>query len=317
LLIGGELLKNVLVSTVNMSNVDWLKYRNKGIGGSDVSILCGINKYKSAVELWMEKTGQIEPKEAGEAAYWGTVMEPIIRKEFTSRTNLKVKIVKAILKHPKHSFMLANVDGIIKDPICGECIFEAKTASVFKQNDWEDDRIPEEYTLQIQHYMAVTGYNRTFIAVLIGGNQFKYKTIERDDELIEMIITLEANFWGHVLSNTPPELDGSQASSELLSRLYPESNNSKILLPEEAKGLIDQYEIGKEKEKVAVEIKDEAVNKLKSLLGNNECGVIEDRQISWKSVTSERFDSKKFQAENAEVYKDYISKSSCRRFTIK
>jgi putative phage-type endonuclease len=311
-------MKNVLVSTVNMSTADWHNYRNKGIGGSDVSVLCGINKYKSAVELWMEKTGQIEPKEAGEAAYWGTVMEPIIRKEFARRTNLKVKIVKAILKHPKHSFMLANVDGVIKDAICGECIFEAKTASVFKQNDWEDDKIPEEYMLQIQHYMAVTGYNRTFIAVLIGGNQFKCKSIERDDELIEMIIRLEADFWDHVLNNTPPELDGSQASSELLSRLYPESdNNHKIILPEEAKDLIIQYELGKEKEKIAAEIKDEATNKLKALLGENECGVIEDKLITWKSVTSERFDTKKFQAENSDVYKNYISKSSSRRFSIK
>jgi putative phage-type endonuclease len=311
-------MKDVLVSTVNMSTADWHKYRNTGIGGSDVSVLCGINKYKSAVELWMEKTGQIKPKEAGEAAYWGTIMEPLIRNEFSKRTNLKVKLVKAILKHPNHSFMLANVDGVIKDPIYGECIFEAKTASVFKQNDWEDDKIPEEYMLQIQHYMAVTGYNRTFIAVLIGGNQFKFKTIERDDDLIEMIIKLEEDFWKHVLDNTPPELDGSQASSELLSRLYPESNNNhKILLPEEAKDLIIQYELGKEKEKVATEIKDEAVNKLKSLLGDNECGVIEDRQITWKSVSSERFDAKKFQLENSEVYKNYISKSSSRRFSIK
>lgn len=62
-------MKNVLVSTVNMSTADWLKYRNQGIGGSDVSVLCDIKKYKSAVELWMEKTGQIEPKEAGEAAH--------------------------------------------------------------------------------------------------------------------------------------------------------------------------------------------------------------------------------------------------------
>lgn len=208
-------------------------------------------------------------------------MESIVRNEFTSRTNLKVKIVRAILKHPNHSFMFANVDGVIKDSLCGECIFEAKTASVFKQNDWEADKIPKEYMLQIQHYMAVTGYKRTFIAVLIGGNQFKYKTIERDDELIEMMIKLEEDFWNHVLYNTPPELDGSEALSELLSRLYRESNdNPKILLPEEAKSLIAQYELGKENEKAAVEIKNEAANKLKSLLGENECGIIDYRQIT-------------------------------------
>lgn len=71
---------NILVSTEVMNRNEWLTWRNKGIGGSDASVICGINKYKSPVELWMEKTGQIEPKEAGEAAYWGNIMEPIIKR---------------------------------------------------------------------------------------------------------------------------------------------------------------------------------------------------------------------------------------------
>ncbi len=79
-----------LVSTKDMSREEWLYWRNKGIGGSDASVICGINKYKSPSELWMEKTGMIEPEEAGEAAYWGTIMEPIIRKEFTKVSGFEV-----------------------------------------------------------------------------------------------------------------------------------------------------------------------------------------------------------------------------------
>lgn len=309
---------NILTSTENMSNEEWHSYRNKGIGGSDVSVICGINKYKSIIQLWMEKTNQNEVKQAGEAAYWGNIMEPIIRSEFTNRTNITVSIVKAILQHPTHDFMLANVDGMINDTIVGECIFEAKTASVFKQDDWVDDKIPEEYMLQIQHYMAVTGYNRTFIAVLIGGNKFEYKLIERDDELIEMIIKLEEDFWNHVLSNTMPPLDGSEASTKLLNQLYPNSKETlKKYLPDESIDLIMQYMDSKEKESQASEKKDEAANKLKALLGDFEYGVINDKTITWKSVTSEKFDAKKFQIDNPELYKNYIHKSNCRRFIIK
>lgn len=68
-------MSNVLVSTKNMSKSSWLKWRSKGLGGSDAACICGLNKYKSPVELWMEKTGQIKPKEAGEAAYWGTILK--------------------------------------------------------------------------------------------------------------------------------------------------------------------------------------------------------------------------------------------------
>lgn len=311
-------MSNILISTENLSNKEWLQYRKKGIGGSDVAAICGISKYKSPVEIWMEKTGQIDPVEAGEAAYWGTIMEPIIRQEFTLRTNLNVKIVKAILKHPIYDFMLANLDGKINDPLVGDCIFEAKTASIFKQDEWDNDRIPEEYMLQIQHYMAVTGYNRTFIAVLLGGNHFKYKMIDRDEELIGMIIKLERDFWFHVENNIPPEMDGSKASSELLNRLYPGNKNEvHIMLPDEAEKLITQYEIGKQKEKEASEIKDEAENKLKSMLGNTETGCINNKIITWKSLTTERFDSKKLQKELPDIYNKYLSKSPSRRFSIK
>ena len=62
----------VLVSTENLLYADWLEYRKQGIGGSDASVVCGVSRYKSPVELWLDKTGQLPPQEAGEAAYWGT-----------------------------------------------------------------------------------------------------------------------------------------------------------------------------------------------------------------------------------------------------
>lgn len=311
-------MSNVLVSTKNMSKSNWLKWRSKGLGGSDAACICGINKYKSPVELWMEKTGQIKPKESGEAAYWGTILEPIVRKEFSLRSNLKVKIIKSMLQHSKYDFMLANLDGVVIDPECGECIFEAKTASVFKSDQWKDDNIPQEYMLQIQHYMAVTGYNKTYIAVLIGGNQFKYKVVERDDELINMLIKLEEDFWEHVVTNTPPPMDGSEASKELLNKLYPLSNaKTQIILPDESINLINQYELSKDKEKEACEMKEEAVNKLKIMLGDFECGNSNDRTVLWKSYESEKLDTKKLKEEQPDIYSRYITKSQLRRFSIK
>ena len=311
-------MSNVLVSTKNMSKSNWLKWRSKGLGGSDAACICGINKYKSPVELWMEKTGQIKPKESGEAAYWGTILEPIVRKEFSLRSNLKVKIIKSMLQHSKYDFMLANLDGVVIDPECGECIFEAKTASVFKSDQWKDDNIPQEYMLQIQHYMAVTGYNKTYIAVLIGGNQFKYKVVERDDELINMLIKLEEDFWEHVVTNTPPPMDGSEASKELLNKLYPLSNaKTQIILPDESINLINQYELSKDKEKEACEMKEEAANKLKIMLGDFECGNSNDRTVLWKSYESEKLDTKKLKEEQPDIYSRYITKSQLRRFSIK
>ena len=135
---------------------DWLEYRKAGIGGSDAAVVCGISRYKSPVELWMEKTGQLPAQETGEAAYWGNLLESLVREEFTKRTGISVTKPSALYQSEEHPFMLANVDGLCEDPAHGPCIFEAKTASAYKAGEWEDS-IPDEYMIQIQHYMAVTG----------------------------------------------------------------------------------------------------------------------------------------------------------------
>ena len=310
-------MANVLVSTTNMSKDDWLQWRKRGLGGSDASIVCGLNRYKSPVELWMEKTGQIEPKLAGEAAHWGTLLEPLIREEFVQRTGLQIREDNAMLQHSEYPFMLANLDGIVADPINGNCVFEAKTTNAFKSDEWVD-HVPQAYQLQVQHYLAVTDLSGAYIAVLIGGNHFKWHYIKKDDDLIAILIELEKRFWHNVETLTPPPMDGSDASSELLNRLYPNANNkTQIALSDDDLPLLTQYDEALIEEKTAGERKDESINKLKALMGEHETCIAGDRIITWKNISSDRLDSKVLKAEQPEIYSKYVSKSSYRRFSIK
>ena len=307
----------ILVSTEDMPYADWLEYRKQGIGGSDASVVCGINRYKSPVELWLDKTGQLPPQEAGEATYWGTQLESIVRDEFTKRTGIKVTKPTVILQSEEHPFMLANLDGICEVPDVGTCIFEAKTASAYKAGGWEDT-IPDEYQLQIQHYMAVTGYAGAYIAVLIGGNTFRWKFVERDEELISMLIELESAFWNHVQDGTPPPLDGSEASAKFLSERFPVSKpTSQITLPDTAADLLAQYDEACEELEIVTERKQKAENLLKEMMGDNEVGTAGGRIVTWKSVSQERLDSKTLKAEHPALCKKYTNTMSFRRFTIK
>ena len=307
---------NVLASTENLPYEDWLEYRKQGIGGSDASVACGISRYKSPVELWLEKTGQLPNQEAGEAAYWGTQLEPLVRAEFTRRTGIEVSHTMQLLQSPEHPFMLANLDGTCEHPDFGPCIFEAKTASAYKAKEW-DNSIPEEYLLQIQHYMAVTGYRGTCIAALIGGNTFRWRFVERDEALIAVMIHLEAEFWGYVQDGTPPPLDCSEASARLLSEQFPASvPQSQITLPDTASDLLRQYDAACEQLEVLEEKKREAENLLKQMLGANETGTARGTVITWKNVTQERLDSKALKAEHPALYQKYANKTTYRRFSI-
>jgi len=310
-------MANVLVSTENLPYADWLEWRKKGIGGSDASVVCGINRYKSPVELWMEKTDQLQPQEAGESAYWGTILEAVVREEFTKRTGLEVCLVKQLLQSEEHPFMLANLDGVCDHPDYGTCIFEAKTATAYKAGEWEDS-IPDEYYLQIQHYMAVTGYRGGYIAVLIGGNTFKWRFVERDEELIATLIRLEADFWHHVKDLTPPPLDGSDASAKFLSEQFPNSvPQSHIDLPANTADLFRQYDAACEQLETAIEQKQQAENLLKQMMGDNEVGIAGERIITWKTVTQERLDTTTLKSEHPTLYQKYANKTSYRRFSIK
>ena len=307
----------VIANTAAIPYEEWLERRKEGIGGSDAAVVCGVSRYKSPVELWMEKTGQLPAQEAGEAAYWGHQLEELVRTEFTKRTGIEVEHRMELLRSDEHPFMQANLDGTGVHPELGPCIFEAKTASAFKAGEWEDG-IPDEYFLQVQHYMAVTGYKGTYIAALIGGNTFRWKFISRDEGLIAMLVQLEADFWQHVQNETPPPLDGSSASARFLAERFPNSmSNFRIELPNQAEQLIQQYDEASQQIKLLTERKQEAENLLKEMLGDHETGTTGDHLVTWKNVIQERLDTKTLKAEHPTLYKKYANQTSCRRFTIK
>ena len=306
----------VVVKTKELSRSEWLKYRTKGIGGSDVSIIAGINPFKSVHQLWLEKTGQIEPEEQGsEYTHFGTLLEPIVRKEFTERTGIKVRQKHMLLQSEEYPFMFADLDGVINED--GEmCIFEAKTASAYKQETWEEG-VPAPYILQVQHYMAVTGAKKTYIAALVGGNHFFWHEIPRDEEMIGKIIAMEKYFWEtHVVGGVEPVPDGSEATTNYFNSKFSSSNGQTIELPQEALSVCDEFDrISAEIKKLETE-KNAAANLLKSYLKEAEIGIVGERKITWKEIFKSSLDTKRLKSEKPDIYTDYLTQSSYRRLSV-
>ncbi|PKR79205.1 hypothetical protein CEY16_05545 [Halalkalibacillus sediminis] len=308
----------VLTVTEQLSREEWLKARQKGIGGSDAAAVAGLNRWKSPFQVFMEKVDKAPQEEIRnqEAMYWGNVMEDVVAKEFTERTGMKVRKRNAILKHPEYGWMLANVDRLIVGKKEG---LECKTANEYAKQDWEGEEIPTAYLLQCQHYMAVTGYEVWWIAVLVGGNKFIYKRIERDQELINNLIEIEMEFWEqHVLKDEPPEIDGTEASESFLSSMYPESEpGHEVELPDAMDSYFDAIEVIKTEMKDLETRKKEYENKVKQMIGEAEKAYSSRHIVSWKSIQTNRFDSKSFKKDHPDLFKKYAKPSSYRRFTIK
>ncbi|WP_322787780.1 YqaJ viral recombinase family protein [Bacillus velezensis] len=309
----------VFASTADMSRDEWLLERRKGIGGSDASVILGLNKWRTAFELWLDKTGQVPISEsASEAAYFGSILEDIVAKEFEVRSGKKVRRKKSMLKHPEHDFILANVDRMI---VGEKAILECKTTSAYNLKEWEDNEIPDSYIVQVQHYLGVLGpeYKKAYFAVLIGGNKFVWKEIERDDELIAMIFQAEVEFWNEkVLGGKAPVLDGSSAAEEYLKQRYSAAEGGKVVdLTSANKTRIQQYlQLKEQINELTLQAK-ELENQIKHEMKEAEYGFIGNYQTSWKSVSTNRIDSKILKEQFPDVYEKVTKEVQYRRFGIK
>ena len=310
----------VIVADIDkLSYAEWLQVRRSGIGGSDAAAALGLSPWKSALELWQEKvSGQNQPHQENEAMIWGRLMEPVITTEFVRRTGLAVTPMRSMLQATEWPWMLADLDGLIEDPQRGTGVFEVKTASAYKQEEWCEDRCPDSYLLQINHYMAVTGLSFAVICVLIGGNKLQWLTVDRDEELIASLVELEHRFWNHVLTQSPPPVDGSTACAEMLSRKYPSSSNpAPLILPVEADSWIQDYLQAKREEEDAVERKRLAENRIKEVMKEHERSTSPGgKQVTWKTVQSSRIDSAKLKKEEPALYEKFATTSATRRFSV-
>lgn len=253
----------------------WLKERKKGIGGSDVAAILGLSKWKSTYDIWVDKTTDVLQEEySNESIYWGNVLEEIVAQEFSKQTGFKVRRNNKILQHPEYYWMRASIDR----KIVGEnALLECKTTSEYNKNEWKDDEIPLNYILQCMHYLAVTGFEKCYIACLVGGRHFIYKEILRNEEVIKVLVEKERIFWQeHVEKNIPPEVDGSESCKKLLDSHYEPVGNLEIDLDNQNKIdlLVKDLEYLKSQKKVCDDqLKliganiTETENKIKTILG--------------------------------------------------
>ncbi len=214
-----------LVKTQNLDHALWLQVRQRGIGSSDAAAAVGLNPFQSQLALWMDKTGrghllpQVDPQDDTSPMYWGSLLEPIVAAHYTRRTGNRVRRVNAVLQHPQHAWMLANIDReVLGSPAVQ--ILECKTAGIHGAWLWRDG-VPEYVQLQVMHQLAVTGKQAADVAVLIGGQELQIHRIERDETLIAQLMALEQQFWGYVERDQQPPADGSDSANLALRALYP------------------------------------------------------------------------------------------------
>jgi putative phage-type endonuclease len=300
----------------------WLKERKNYIGGSDLGAIAGLNPYRTALDVYLEKTN---PDIAGEiktdATYWGTALEPLIAAEYEKRTGNLVTDTNrfsCFMRHKEHHFLACNIDAWIGE---NDYVLECKTAGFSKAKEWGEvgtDQIPESYLVQVAYYAAICDVPKVDIAVLIGGQDFRIYTYERNKELEEKLIKIACNFWyNHIEKRIPPKC----VSTRDTFNLFPQSNYHEIVAEDNIVKKWEELKAAKEEES---KIQD-AIEKLKveiqefmrdyDVLIDNQGNVI----ATWKNTAPRSFfDLKRFKDEAKELYLKYTSHAKqSRMFLIK
>lgn len=283
----------------------WHELRGIGIGGSDIGAILGVNKYKSAIDIYIDKT-EGKKQDGNRFTHFGHKLEKVVFEEFQERhQNMKCYTVPYTIQR---GVCVANVDGMVYDPEKDRYgVLELKTTSAYNKDEWTGDTVPDSYYAQVQHYLYVTGLSFAYIACLVGGNDYKEFYIERSLEDIDYLQEKANDFWkNHVMKKVPPMLDGSDSYSKYLLEKADKENEEVIELnglnakAEEIKALEEQMksleqQIKLKKQEILLE------------LNNNHCNKAISTDFKFSIAIQERssVDKELMEKENPELVAQY------------
>ena len=305
-----------LANTLDMSREQWLELRRQGIGGSDSAAIVGLDRYRSAFDVYAEKIGLKPEQPDNEAMRQGRDLEQYVAERFMETTGKKVRRRNTILQHPEHHWMLANIDRWVIGENAG---LECKTTSVLNRTKFSQGEFPPNYYVQCVHYMAVTGAERWYLAVLVLNKAFHVFTIERDENEIQALIEAEKHFWeNHVLKQIPPTPDGSESTSELLKQMFPEAKEREKTALFGYEDKIEQYLYLDAKVKELERERDRFKQELQLALGDAEIGQAQGYIVEWKNQVRQTLDTARLKKEQVEIYQQYLKPAqTVRVFKIK
>ena len=305
-------------------NQDFSVDRSTVIGGSDIGAILGISKFKTAIELWREKTGKDVSNKSSLPMRFGSYCEEFIASEYSRATGFELLNDPCAHIHPVHKFMCGNIDRFVLgdgNSALPTKILECKTANAFSQSEWGDvgsDEVPLTYLAQVAWYQAITDIDNADLAVLFSNSDFRIYQIERDINLEELIIQKAAYFWSeYVCKDIPPPL----ASERDCHLLFSKGDASKII--EAQKETLDlirhlhklNAEIAEREQEVSA-----AKREIMGVMGNAETLCIGGKVLAtWKAPKqSYRLDSKRLEAEHPEIASAYkLPVQNSRRLVVR
>lgn len=298
---------------------EWLAERRKGIGGSDIATLLGINPYQSEYELWLDKTGRpIDERQTG-AMQRGVWLEPRLAEIFTERTGLRVRRC-GLVKHRSDGRLRATPDRLAED---GGCV-EIKSMGTYSnvRTEWRHGGIARSAYAQAQYQLLVTGRPHAWlVAYEIDQEPIIRGPVERDVPLISRMWTRVEQWWGeHVAHDTPPPIDLATITDEEIQLRWPTAAKDTVRQadwPAHVRSLLTERAELKAAAKAATDRAKEIDQALKVMVGDAEVLVIGERAVmTLKSQPNNPTVDPALEIDHPDIYARYIRRGNSRRIHV-
>lgn len=303
------------ISTKDMSREEWLELRRRTIGGSDAAAIVGLSKWASPYSVWAEKTGRLPPAEDNEAMRQGRDLEDYVAQRWAEATGKKVRRLPEMIYNPAYPFAHANIDRLVVGENAG---LECKTTGALDVSEFEGSEFPARYYVQCVHYLAVTGADRWYLAVVVFGRGFYAFTLERKDveDEIAALMDAERDFMRYIETDTPPPADGSEATKTALTTLYSDSEEITTELFGRQSVFEELLALKEQKKRIEEAIREQE-NIIKGDMREAERGYCGDYSARWKVQKRSMLDVDKLKAEHPEIdFEKYNKVTTSRPFKV-
>lgn len=307
--------------------LSWEDKRRAGIGGSDIGAICGKNSYKNAIDVYQDKT--VGSSFTGnDITEFGHIMEPHIADMFQKKYGdlFEVRIDKKHYKCKDYPWLNGNIDRKLIDKRTGETgVLEIKTTGTFDSEIWgkgcafglnwrlvaEDSQVPDSYYYQVQHYLLCSGYTFAWLCAWSRDKcEMRIYKIDVNKTVQNIIMKIGTEFWfNNVIQGVTP----TPNTPDIMK-----SNGDAIQATSDVISMVDELRNIKAETKRLEKREEELKKKIQNFMRDDE--ILTDGEktlVTWKSYEKRGFDSKKFQADNSNLYNEYLKLSVSRTFLIK
>lgn len=266
---------------------DWLKARRSCIGASEWGSILNVDgAFRSAFEVWADKTGKTEIEtDVPEFVQWGNHLEPIVAEEFSRRISKPVtRYDNALIRHEDYPWLSCSPDGYVGER--ARHGYEGKVSNAYRRTEWYDG-IPLIYRVQCIASMFVTGLTTWHIACLIGGNELVYAKVELDDaamQFIDKAFPRLERFWKRVESGKFPTPKGTDRERKIITGMYPQDDGTYADLPHAHRYMVERMVEAMKMKEEAERVIEGVKASTRLAMGNHTFAVFQGLgQFTWKT----------------------------------